>query len=131
LDKKVKPIASRRLLRIAARIALPVAAASSVYLMLRVGHRNPSRLLLALFTGWVLTPFFALAWCEAMSKRWSDPAQASLHGVILLLAVCSALIYGYVAFGPGLAKPAFPFLVTPFVSLILIALFAVLGTRKK
>jgi ACR3 family arsenite efflux pump ArsB len=99
--------------------------------MLRVGHRNPSRLLLMLFTGWVLAPFLVLAWCHAMSKRCSDSAQAVLHRVSLLLALCSPLIYGYVAFGPALAKPAFFFLVTPFVSLVLIAFFAVLYTRKK
>jgi protein-S-isoprenylcysteine O-methyltransferase Ste14 len=35
-------------------------ATVSIALMIRAGHRNPSRLLLALFTGWVLSPFVLL-----------------------------------------------------------------------
>jgi len=44
----------------AALIALLVGAVGSVGLMLRAGHRNPSRLLIVLFTFWVLSPFIAL-----------------------------------------------------------------------
>ncbi len=49
-----------KVLRAAALIALLVGAVGSVGLMLREGHRNPSRLLIVLFTFWVLSPFMAL-----------------------------------------------------------------------
>ena len=49
------------LLHAAALIALPAGAVGSVGLLLRAGQRNNSRLLLVLFTIWVLSPFLALA----------------------------------------------------------------------
>jgi len=47
------------LLRSAARIAVPAGAVGSVGLMLHAGRRNDSRILLVLFTLWVLSPFVA------------------------------------------------------------------------
>lgn len=119
-----------RILRAVALITVPVAAIGSVFFMLHVGQRNPSRLLLALFVGWVLAPFLALAWCHATANRWSAFAQVALHFVTLLLAFSSLLVYGYVAFGPARAQPAFFFLVLPLASLVLIALVAALRVKK-
>src|SRR5258705_10532634 len=48
------------LLHAVALSAVVVGAMVSVGLMLWVGHRNPSRILLALFVIWVLSPFMAL-----------------------------------------------------------------------
>lgn len=118
-------------LRTAALIAIPLGALGSIGFMLHVGQRNPSRLLLALFTGWVLAPFLALAWSHVAAKPWPESAQAWLHRLTLVLALTSLAVYGYAAFGPPLAKPAFPFLVVPFASLVLLALIAVLLTRTK
>lgn len=131
----MNPIAYRRLLRAAALVAVPVGASGSVGLMLFVGHRNDSRILLVLFTLWVLSPFMALALAHVVSKRWSDLARATLYSVALILTLCSLFIYGDVAFGGPRAKPAFMFLVVPLASWLLIAsavtIAAILSRRMR
>ncbi len=101
------------LLRAVAIIAAVAGAAGSVGLMLWVGHRNPSRLLLALFVMWDVAPFIALAWANTASKRWSVLTQATLYTVTLVISVASLAIYGNVAFGRPRPTPAFMFLVVP------------------
>jgi len=59
------------LLRAAVKIAVMAGAGGSIGLMLRVGHRNNSRILLVLFGIWVLSPFMALVFASLVSKRWS------------------------------------------------------------
>jgi hypothetical protein len=120
----------KSIVRSVAVIALPFGAVASITFMFRVGQRNESRILLALFTGWVLAPFFALACSHVAAKRWSEPARILLATLTLAVALCSTAIYGYVAFGPPRAKPAFFFLVVPFASLILIALLALMRTKR-
>ena len=105
-----------RVLRAAALIATMLGAVGSVALMFRVGHRNPSILLMVLFTGWVLAPFVGLMVAERRSKRWSAVIGTTLHGVMLVVALTSVAIYGNIAFGPPRAQPAFWFLVVPAAS---------------
>ncbi|HVT59816.1 MAG TPA: hypothetical protein VHR45_15620 [Thermoanaerobaculia bacterium] len=108
-------------LRGAALIAVLVGAAGSVGLMLRVGHRNPSRLLLVLFAIWVLSPFMALVWANVVSRRWSVLTRATLYVVMLVITLGSLAIYGALAFGHLRAKTGFVFLVVPAASWLLIA----------
>jgi hypothetical protein len=110
------------LLHAAALIAVVAGAVGSVGLMLRAGHRNPSRLLLVLFALWVLSPFIALVLVNMGSKRWSVLTQATLHTVMLVLTVGSLAIYGDVALGPPRVKAAFVFVVVPPASWLLIAI---------
>ena len=125
------PTADHRLLRAAAPIAVPAGALGSVGLTLLVGHRNDSRVLLALFALWVLSPFVALAWTHGAATRWSAGMLATLDRVTLLIALGSVLVYANVAFGPPMARPAFPFLVVPLVSWLPIALVAAIGALKR
>ena len=113
---------SLAVLRTAALIALPAAAAGSVGFMLRAGHRNPSRVLLILFAIWVLSPFVALVFATILSKDWSVLTRTTLYAVILVLTVSSLAIYGDVALGPPRAKTAFAFVVVPPASWLLIAM---------
>jgi len=103
-------------------IALLVGAVGSVGLMLRVGHRNPSRLLIVLFTFWVLSPFIALVLANVVSKRWSVLTRATLCVEMLVITVGSLAIYGAHAFGTLRAKTGFVFLVVPAASWLLIAI---------
>ena len=121
----------KSVVRLAALVAIPLGALGSIGFMLHVGRRNESRLLLALFTGWVLAPFIGLTWCHVPAKRWSDSARAALHFLTLVLALGSLAIYGYVALGPPRAKPAFFFLVIPPASLTLTALVAAMRTKNE
>jgi hypothetical protein len=88
--------------------------------MLRVGRRNESRLLLAMFAVWVLAPFLALAWATVTSKRWSALTRATLHAVTLVLTSGALGLYGAVALGPPRPKPAFVFVVVPPASWLLL-----------
>ena len=103
------------LLRAVALIALVAGAVGSVGLMLWVGHRNPSRILLGLFAIWDLSPFVALVLADIFSKRWSVVTRATLYGVMLILSLSSLALYGDVVLRPR-PQPAFMFLVVPLGS---------------
>src|SRR5664279_4657740 len=91
----------RRLLalRAVSLVALIAGALGSVGFMLRVGHRNNSRLLLMLFGIWVLSPFVALVLGNVFWKHGSVLTRATSYCVMLLVALGSVAIYGCVALG--------------------------------
>jgi hypothetical protein len=93
----------------------------AVALVLYTGRRNPSVLLMALFVIWVLVPFAALAAADAMSSDWPLPTRTALYALMIVTALDTLGIYGYIAFGPPRPQPAFWFLVTPPVSVVVIA----------
>jgi hypothetical protein len=120
-------------LRAVALIAAVAGAGGSVGLMLWVGHRNPSRLLLALFAIWDIAPFVALVWANMVAKRWSVLTRATLYSVTLVITLGSLAIYGDVAFGPPRSTPAFMFLVVPPGSWLLMTIvvpIAALTSRR-
>jgi hypothetical protein len=107
-------------LRILARIAAWAGAGGSVALTLYAGRRNASPLLPLIFAVWVIAPFLGVLFADLVWKR----GGAMLHGLMLLLAMGSLAIYGWVAFGPPMAKPAGVFLIVPAASWILIGAVA-------
>ena len=106
------------LLHTVAITAVVAGALGSVGLMLWVGHRNPSRVLLVLFVIWDLAPFIALVVADIVSKRWSVLTRATLYGVMLILTLGSLALYGDVVWRPR-PQPAFMFLVVPLGSWLL------------
>src|SRR5258708_18544217 len=111
-----------RLLRGTALIAVLAGAGGSIYLMLRIGHRNPSIFLLALFAIWDLSPFVGLIVADAVSKRWSVLTRTTLYSVMLVVTLGSLAIYGNVAFGRPRPQPAASFLIVPLASWLLMAI---------
>jgi hypothetical protein len=109
------------LLHAVALTAVVAGALGSVGLMLWVGHRNPSRVLLVLFAIWVLAPFMALLLADMVSKRWSVITRATLHSVMLVLTLSSLAFYGDVVRRPR-PQPAFVFLVIPLGSWLLLTI---------
>ena len=105
-------------LREVALTVVVAGAVGSVGLMLWVGRRNPSTVLLSLFVAWVLSPFIALLLADMVSKRWSAITRATLYGVMLVLALGSLAFYGDVVWRPR-SQPAFMFLVVPLGSWML------------
>ena len=105
-----------------ARVALLIGAAGSVGFTLRAGQRNPSRLLIALFVVWVLSPFIAMLFGNFIFKDWAVLTRATLYSAALILSLVSLAIYGQVALGPPRAKTAFVFVVVPPISWLLMAL---------
>jgi hypothetical protein len=82
-----------------ALIGVVVGAAGSVGATLLVGHRNDSRILLALFAIWVLSPFMALGLTDIVSKRSAVLTRVILHGVMLILTLGSFLATGHISVG--------------------------------
>jgi membrane-associated HD superfamily phosphohydrolase len=108
-------------LRVVALIAVVAGAGGSLSFMFLTGRHNPSRVLMLLFTLWVLSPFVAVVFASAVSRRASVMTQATYYAVMLVLTLASLAIYGEVALGPPRAKPAYAFLVVPLASWLLIA----------
>jgi hypothetical protein len=106
--------------RALAMIAALAGAWGSVSLMLRVGQRNHSIILLVMFGIWVLSPFISLTLAALAAKRWSVLMRKTLYIVMLVLTLGSLVVYAEVAFGPPRAQPASLFLFVPFASWLLI-----------
>ena len=100
-------------------------AVGSVGLTLYAGRHNPSRLLVALFAIWVLSPFLAVT---IASRRSSAFARGPLYGMSPILTVGSLAMYLHPAWRPSGSAPAFVFLVVPLVSWLLIAIVVVTAT---
>lgn len=103
-----------------ALIALVAGATGSLAFMFRAGQRTP-RLLLLLFTIWVISPFVALFWINIVSKRWSIRTRIMLYCVMLIVTLGSLAIYGELidVRPPGSAN-AFLFVAVPPASLLFI-----------
>jgi len=100
-------------------------AVGSVGLTLYAGRQNPSRLLVALFAIWVLSPFLSVT---IASRRSSAFARGPLYGEGPILTVGSLAMYLHPAWRPSGSGPAFVFLVVPLVSWLLIAIVVVTAT---
>ena len=111
-----------RILRAVSIIALIAGAIGSLGFMFREGQQTP-RLLLVLFTIWILSPFAALFWAITLSKRWSLLTRATLYFVTLIVALGSLAIYGeLVDIRPSGSATAFLFVIVPSASVIFIAI---------
>ena len=121
-------------LRAAALAAVLAGAVGSEGLMLHAGRRNNSRILLALFTLWVLSPFMALVLAEVVSKGWPRRVRVALHSAMLVVSLGCLGIYGDVALGPPRAKQASAFVVAPpacwLLIVIVVTIAAVISGRQ-
>jgi len=95
-------------------------AAGSLGLLLFAGRTAP-RPLLVLFALWILSPFAVLLLADRVSRRWPAAVQATLHRVMIGVALASPCSYAVAAFGPLAARPAPMFVTVPPVSWVLIA----------
>ena len=103
----------------------------SVVFMHSVGRHNTSAVLVTLFTVWVSLPFVASAWLWWAIVRSSLVAKAAYYSLIVAISLGSLAVYGFVVLGSRMAKPAFPFLVTPLVSWIVVAFLTASVVSKK
>lgn len=114
-------------LRPAAFITLLACTGGSVGLTLYMGRRNDSIILPILFVSWVLSPFIVLLVANLISNRWPIPTRTTLYSATLVVALASLALYGGVAFGPPMAKPAAVFLLVPLASWLLIVIIFIAG----
>ncbi len=103
-----------------ARIALVISAVGSIAMVFSVGRANRSTLLIVLFAGWVAMPFVGLGFVDLLSSEWTAAARTTLFCLMSFVAVASLAIYAYVVKYPR-PQEAFPFLVTPFSTWVLMA----------
>jgi len=68
-------------------------AGASVFLVLRVGQRNSSLLLMTLFVVWVGSPFVGAIWANARSRYVGNMSRAVLVGGTSIMALMSVGIY--------------------------------------
>jgi hypothetical protein len=99
--------------KISVLTAMLIGAGGSFALMLYAGRLQQSALLLALFTGWVLAPFVALAWAYVASKNWTVRRQRGLGILIFSVATGSLIIYGSHALKLFMARSGFLYLAVP------------------
>jgi hypothetical protein len=120
--------------RTAVVIAVVLGAAGSAGLTLYAGQRvGAPRLLQALFTLWVGSPFVGLAVGCFVSKRWSVLTRATLDRMVLVLTVASLAIYAAVALGASRPKTAVFVMVAPAswaVMVIAVATAAFMSRRS-
>jgi cation transport ATPase len=109
-------------LRTVARIAMAIGAVGSLALMFRSIQRNPSRLLILIFVFWVLAPFAALAFADAMSTHWTPRLRRTLYSVMLLVALGSLGAYVADAVWPRKAQAAFVYVALPPASVLFSAI---------
>ena len=112
---------STGILPFVARIALVLTFIGSTALVFSAGRANRSTLLIILFAGWVALPFVGLGFVDLLSSEWSASARTMLFRLMLFIAVASLAIYAYVVQHPR-PQQAFPFLVTPFSTWVLMAI---------
>lgn len=108
-------------MRAIARVALLAGAAGSIALMLRAGARQRSVVLIFLFTGWVLSPFLALALANLRARAWQPTTQTAMYGAMLGVTFISLSVYTLHALLPGM-KAGFIYLVVPGACWLLIAM---------
>lgn len=106
--------------RVALLAVLVAAAVASLSLMFRMGGRNPSTLLVALFTGWVASPFVGACVLTIAGRVLSAGGQVGLV-VVSLLVAAGALSFYSGAVTVGGTRPAFVYLMIPLASWMLLA----------
>lgn len=112
-------------LRSVARAALLLGAAGAMILMLRAGGRSRPVLLVPLFAAWDISPFVLLWIADRFAATWTRASRTALYSLMVIVAVGSVAYYIADAIWPRPAQPAFPYVIAPPVSWLLIV--AVLG----
>jgi len=114
--------AEKSILRTTAFTVALVASIVSVGLMLRACRFNDSGIALALIAIWILSPTIALVFADLAARRWVIFSRATVHGLMLVIALGSVLIYGSGVLTLVNPRAGFPYALVPAVSWLLIAL---------
>ncbi|MFI5154379.1 MAG: hypothetical protein ACHQET_13655 [Chitinophagales bacterium] len=117
-------------LRIVSGMILLAGAVSSLALMFSEGRNQKSIILIMMFSVWVFSPFFALLVANTRSRHLARRTHTTYYLLAFFITLGSLVIYSGGWNMPG-AKPAFKYLVVPFISWLLIAIFIVAPILKK
>jgi len=114
-DRSLAPLRSMALL------ALLLGAAGVMTLMLRAGGRSRPLLLVPLFAAWDLSPFVLLWIADRFAAGWTKATRTALYSLMMIVAAGSVAYYVADAIWPRSAQAAFPYVIAPPVSWLLIA----------
>jgi len=110
---------NQNILRATALTTLFVGTIGSLYFMLNVGSNQKSIILVILFTVWVLSPFVGLFVATQLTKRRTGKINSRYYLTMIVLSIVSLIAYSGIL-TPTQTKPAFTFLVVPFLSWLFI-----------
>ena len=125
----MKQVPKNTLLRTIAVVVVLAGAVGSLVMTLQAGHKNSSVLLVVLFASWVLSPFIAFLITNVMSRLWNDLNRKTLYYIMIFLPVVSIVCYSGAISPPGM-KPAFIFLVVPFISWLFLGIFILIAVSQ-
>ena len=120
----------QNLLQTTALTALLVGTIGSLYFMFKAGSNQKSIILIGLFTVWVLSPFVGLFIANKVTSIWRVITRQLLYWLMLGLTIISLIAYSGLVTIPD-TKPAFIFLVFPFVSWLAILTIFLLARQHK
>lgn len=103
-------------------------AVVSLYFMSYAGRNQPSILLIILFTIWVLSPFVGFLVLNTISSRWAVTVRETLYWLAIIVTILSVTGYSDILSIPQ-TKTAFPFLVIPFISWLVIIISFFIARR--
>jgi hypothetical protein len=118
----------QKLLKKIAFTLLLICAITSLILVINAGRNNSSILLQALFIIWVFSPFVVILFVNKLSKVWKAKIQFWFYWVTIFLTGISIIAYSGIL-TPQNTKPAFIFLVFPFLSWLLILIFILVAKK--
>ncbi len=122
---------NQNLLRTIALTSSLIGTIMSLYFMFRAGSNQKSIVLIGLFTIWVLSPFMGLFIAHKVTSIWTVITRPLLYWLMLGLTIVSLIAYSGLAKIPN-TKPAFIFLVLPFVSwLTILTIFLIANQLKQ
>jgi hypothetical protein len=107
------------LFRATVTVVVMVAAVASLIMVIRAGRHNRSLLLPILFILWVASPLAAVLVANKISRPWTPLTRITLYWLMLIISAGCLVSYTGVLSPTG-AKPAFVFLITPFLAWLLI-----------
>ena len=111
-------------------LILLAGVAGSIIFTWIAGQNNSSVLLRVLFMGWVVTPYLALVVIHYNSRLRLAISNASYFRMISFITLFALIAYSGI-FNPKVMKPAFVFMVVPFISLLIIVLVSLLSKIQK
>jgi hypothetical protein len=113
---------NRQFIGLVAPVFTFVSALASLYFMGLASQHQQSIFLISAFTLWLLLPFVGLLWIHKMAATWPLRQKTQLQWIMVIVAISSLIVYAF-RLKPQNAKPAFTFLVFPFVSWVIIIIF--------
>ena len=110
---------NQNILQTTALTTLFAGTIGSLYFMLNAGSNQKSIILVGLFTVWVMSPFVGLFVATRFTKRRTGKVNSLYYLTMFVLSVFSLTAYSGILTPPQ-TKPAFNFLIVPFLSWLVI-----------